>query len=62
MRYHARVSSSLTIADVERVAALAQLELTAEEKNRLKGQIQTLLQKGDFMSDEFVEEVKALIR
>lgn len=37
-------------------------ELTIEEKSRLKGQIQTLLQKGDFMSDEFVEEVKALIR
>jgi threonine synthase len=37
-------------------------ELTPEEKNRLHGQIQTLLQKGDFMSDEFVEEVKALIR
>lgn len=37
-------------------------ELTAEEKARLKGQIQTLLQKGDFMSDEFLEEVKALIR
>lgn len=37
-------------------------ELTAEEKSRLKGQIQTLLQKGDFMSDQFVEEVKALIR
>lgn len=37
-------------------------ELTPEEKTRLQGQIQTLLQKGDFMSDEFVEEVKALIR
>lgn len=37
-------------------------ELTNEEKARLKGQIQTLLQKGDFMSDEFLEEVKALIR
>lgn len=37
-------------------------ELTIEEKERLKGQIQTLLQKGDFMSDEFLEEVKALIR
>lgn len=37
-------------------------ELTSEEKARLKGQIQTLLQKGDFMSDEFLEEVKALIR
>jgi len=37
-------------------------ELTAEEKNRLQGQIQVLLQKGDFLSDEFVDEVKALIR
>jgi threonine synthase len=37
-------------------------ELTPEEKNRLQGQIQTLMQKGDFMSDEFLEEVKALIR
>ncbi len=37
-------------------------ELTPEERTRLQGQIQTLLQKGDFMSDEFIEEVKALIR
>jgi len=37
-------------------------ELTVEERGRLQGQIQTLLQKGDFMSDEFIEEVKALIR
>ena len=37
-------------------------ELTSEEKNRLQGQIQALMQKGDFMSDEFLEEVKALIR
>jgi threonine synthase len=37
-------------------------ELTPEEKTRLQGQIQVLMQKGDFMSDEFLEEVKALIR
>lgn len=37
-------------------------ELTVKERGRLQGQIQTLLQKGDFMSDEFIEEVKALIR
>ena len=37
-------------------------ELTQEEKSRLKGQIQTLLQKGDFLSDEFLEEVRALIQ
>jgi len=37
-------------------------ELTAEEKNRLKGQIQALMQKGDFLSDEFLDEVSSLIR
>jgi threonine synthase len=37
-------------------------ELTIDEKNRLQGQIQSLMQKGDFMSDEFLEEVKALLR
>ena len=36
-------------------------ELTAEEKNRLKGQIQALMQKGDFLSDEFLEEVRSLV-
>ena len=37
-------------------------ELTADEKNRLSGQIQALMQKGDFLNDEFLEEVKALIK
>ncbi len=37
-------------------------ELTSEEKSRLKGQIQALMQKGDFLSDEFLEEVRALVR
>ena len=37
-------------------------ELTNDEKTRLQGQIQVIMQKGDFMSDEFLEEVKALIR
>jgi len=36
-------------------------ELTPEEKNKLKGQIQALMQKGDFLSDEFLEEVRTLI-
>ena len=36
-------------------------ELTKEEKERLKGQIQSLLQKGDFMSDEFLNEVHTII-
>ena len=37
-------------------------ELTPEEKSRLKGQIQSLMQKGDFMNDEFLEEVRALLK
>jgi threonine synthase len=36
-------------------------ELTPEEKGRLKGQIQALMQKGDFLSDEFLDEVRTLI-
>jgi threonine synthase len=37
-------------------------ELTTDEKNRLNGQIQSLMQKGDFLNDEFLEEVKGLIK
>jgi threonine synthase len=37
-------------------------ELTVNEKSRLQGQIQSLMQKGDFLNDEFLEEVRALIR
>ncbi len=37
-------------------------ELTVDEKNRLSGQIQSLMQKGDFLNDEFLEEVKSLIK
>ena len=36
-------------------------ELTTIEKKRLKGQIQALMQKGDFMSDELLDEVRTLI-
>ncbi|MBE7435659.1 MAG: pyridoxal-phosphate dependent enzyme [Anaerolineales bacterium] len=37
-------------------------ELTADEKNRLSGHIQALLQKGDFLNDEFLEEVRSLLK
>lgn len=37
-------------------------ELTLGEKNFLQGQIQALMQKGSFMSDELLEEVKALLK
>lgn len=36
-------------------------ELTNAEKNRLRGHIQSLMQKGDFMSDDLSDEVKALL-
>jgi threonine synthase len=37
-------------------------ELTPDEKRRLSGQIYTLMQKGEFMNDELLEEVKALVK
>ena len=36
-------------------------ELTQQEKERLEGQIQSLMQKGDFISDELLEEVRSLV-
>jgi len=36
-------------------------ELTQDEKRRLDGQISILMQRGEFLSDELLEEVKALI-
>jgi threonine synthase len=37
-------------------------ELTLEEKKRLKGQIQALMQKGEFLTDDLVEEVRSIIQ
>jgi threonine synthase len=37
-------------------------ELTSEEKERLNGQIHTLLQKGEFMSDEFLDEIRTTLK
>jgi threonine synthase len=37
-------------------------ELTPDEKQRLSGRIHTLMQKGEFMSDELLDEVQTLIR
>ncbi len=36
-------------------------ELTTDEKDRMRGRIQKLMQKGDFMSDDLLDEVKALL-
>ena len=37
-------------------------ELTVAEQGRLNGHIQKLMQKGDFMSDELADEIRALLR
>lgn len=37
-------------------------ELSAGEKERLRGHIQTLMQKGDFMSDDLLDEVRAFLK
>ncbi|GAB4498812.1 MAG: hypothetical protein OHK003_12400 [Anaerolineales bacterium] len=37
-------------------------ELTPDEKKRLSGHIQALLQKGDFLNDEFLDEVRSLLK
>lgn len=37
-------------------------ELTKEEKERLQGQIVSLMQKGEFLNDELMDEVRALTR
>ena len=47
-------------ASIPVIVASARI-LTAEEKSRLEGRIQALMQKGDFLNDEFLEEVRALI-
>jgi threonine synthase len=48
-------------ANIPVIVATAK-ELTVDEKSRLQGQIQSLMIKGDFMNDEFLEEVRSLIR
>lgn len=37
-------------------------ELTSAEKKRLKGQIQSLMQKGEFLTDDLVDEVRLIIQ
>jgi threonine synthase len=37
-------------------------ELTSEEKTRLQGRIHTLMQKGEFLNDDLLDEVTALLK
>ena len=48
-------------ANIPVIVATAK-ELTVDEKSRLQGQIQSLMMKGDFLNDEFLEEVRSLIK
>ena len=47
-------------ADIPIIVVTAK-ELTTEEKERLNGHIQSLMQKGDFMSDELMDEIRSLL-
>ncbi|HMN58864.1 MAG TPA: response regulator [Anaerolinea sp.] len=47
-------------ADIPVIVVTAK-ELTPAEKDRLRGHIQSLMQKGDFMSDELLDEIRALL-
>lgn len=44
------------------VVVVTAKELTSQEKERLRGQIHALMQKGEFMSDELADEVRALVK
>lgn len=37
-------------------------ELTAQEKDRLSGQIELLMQKGSFMDNELLKEIRTLVK
>ncbi len=54
------LKSDQATAHIPVIVATAK-ELTPDEKARLGSQIQTLMQKGDFLNDEFLAEVQALI-
>jgi threonine synthase len=55
------IKADPAIADIPIIVVTAK-ELTSAEKNRLRGHIQSLLQKGDFMSDELLDEVRMLLK
>jgi threonine synthase len=44
------------------VIVITAKELTPDENKRLKGHIQSLMQKGDFMNDDLLDEVRALLK
>lgn len=55
-----RLQANPKTADIPVIVVTAK-ELTQAEKERLRGHIQKLMQKGDFMSDDLADEVRALL-
>ena len=54
------LKADVTTADIPIVVVTAK-ELTPSEKEHLRGHVQTLMQKGDFLSDDLLDEVRALL-
>lgn len=44
------------------VVVVTAKELTAWEQQRLQGQVHSLMQKGEFLSDDLLEEIRALVK
>ena len=44
------------------IVVITAKELTQNEKQRLEGHIQSLMQKGDFLSDDLIDEVRTFLR
>ncbi|MBN1303643.1 MAG: response regulator, partial [Anaerolineales bacterium] len=56
-----KMRSNPDTAEIPVIVSTAK-ELTPDEKSHLKDQIQALMQKGGFMTDELMEEVKSILR
>ena len=54
------LKSDPTTASIPVIVVTAK-ELTSEEKQRLEGRIHSLMQKGEFLSDDLLQEVQALL-
>jgi threonine synthase len=55
-----RIQSDPATAEIPIIVVTAK-ELTSAEKNRLQGHIQSLMKKGDFLNDDLLDEVWALL-
>ncbi len=55
-----RLQSDPDTADIPIIVVTAK-ELTSAEKMRLQGHIQSLMRKGDFLNDDLLDEVRALL-